>query len=109
LVAQAQNIATCFDPEEQPIAPDLVDHDAEMASNYGDDDGQDVGLEPAPVQPPPPRQETAYSIEFLHSLQIPGLPLSKLILKEGVPIVLLWNLNPFAGLCNGTCLLIKKL
>ncbi|PHT65107.1 hypothetical protein T459_29532 [Capsicum annuum] len=39
--------------------------------------------------------------DFLHSLNPPGLPPYKLTLKENCPIMLLRNLNPCEGLCNG--------
>ncbi|XP_075106751.1 uncharacterized protein LOC107828842 [Nicotiana tabacum] len=40
--------------------------------------------------------------DFLHSLDPPGLPPYKLTLKENCPVILLRNLNPCEGLCNGT-------
>nr|XP_009764813.1 PREDICTED: ATP-dependent DNA helicase RRM3-like isoform X1 [Nicotiana sylvestris]XP_009764814.1 PREDICTED: ATP-dependent DNA helicase RRM3-like isoform X1 [Nicotiana sylvestris]XP_009764815.1 PREDICTED: ATP-dependent DNA helicase RRM3-like isoform X1 [Nicotiana sylvestris]XP_009764817.1 PREDICTED: ATP-dependent DNA helicase RRM3-like isoform X1 [Nicotiana sylvestris]XP_009764818.1 PREDICTED: ATP-dependent DNA helicase RRM3-like isoform X1 [Nicotiana sylvestris]XP_009764819.1 PREDICTED: ATP- len=40
--------------------------------------------------------------DFLHSLDPPGLPPYKLTLKENCPVILLRNLNPCKGLCNGT-------
>ena len=43
-----------------------------------------------------------YQPEFLASLDASGLPLSKLKLKRGVPVMLLHNLDPANGLCNGT-------
>ena len=43
-----------------------------------------------------------YQPEFLASLDASGLPLSKLKLKRGVPVMLLRNLDPANGLCNGT-------
>ena len=46
--------------------------------------------------------------EFLATLNPSGLPPTKLQLKIGVPIILLRNLNPRQGLCNGTRLLITK-
>ena len=46
--------------------------------------------------------------EFLTTLNPSGLPPTKLQLKIGVPIILLRNLNPRQGLCNGTRLLITK-
>jgi ATP-dependent DNA helicase PIF1 len=50
-------------------------------------------------------QPQLYSPEFLRSLRIPGLPPGELKLKVGVPIILLRNLNPSEGLCNGTRLI----
>jgi len=46
-------------------------------------------------------QNQPYPIEFLNSLKASGLPLSKLVLKAGCPLMLLWNLEPSKRLCNG--------
>ena len=43
-----------------------------------------------------------YPVEYLNSLTASGLPLSKLSLKIGCPVMLLRNLDPSRGLCNGT-------
>ncbi|KAG5578003.1 hypothetical protein H5410_058137 [Solanum commersonii] len=40
--------------------------------------------------------------DFLHTLYPAGLPPYKLVLKKNCPIILLRNLNPCEGLCNGT-------
>ena len=50
-----------------------------------------------------------YPIEFLNKLNPPGLPPHSLKLKVNTPVMLLRNLNPSAGLLNGTRLLIRKL
>jgi len=49
-----------------------------------------------------------YPIEFLNSFEISGLPPYKLLLKTGVSVMLLRNLQP-PILCNGTRLCIKTL
>jgi len=46
--------------------------------------------------------------EFLATLTPSGLPPAKLELKIGAPIILLRNLNPRQGLCNGTRLVITR-
>src|ERR1043165_8290251 len=52
-------------------------------------------------------QHQTYSPEFLRSLNIPELPPGELKLKLGIPIILMRNLNPSEGLCNGTRLICR--
>ena len=47
--------------------------------------------------------------EFLRSQTLSGLPLSRLNLKVGAPIILLRNLYPFSGECNGIWMIITRL
>ncbi|XP_026384039.1 uncharacterized protein LOC113279570 [Papaver somniferum] len=49
-----------------------------------------------------------YSSEFLQNLNPPGMPLFKLTLKIGCPVILMRNLSSSEGLCNGTRLLVTK-
>lgn len=49
------------------------------------------------------------SVEHLNNLKSSGIPPHVLRLKIGVPIMLLRNLNPSLGLCNGTRLVVKAL
>lgn len=53
--------------------------------------------------------EMSYPLEYLNSLEFPGLPAHRLCLKVGVPIMLLRNLNQKEGLCNGTRLIVTHL
>lgn len=48
-------------------------------------------------------------IEFLNSLTFSGIPKHELRLKVGCPIVLLRNICPSRGLCNGTRLIVTQL
>ncbi|XP_027157152.1 uncharacterized protein LOC113758538 [Coffea eugenioides] len=43
--------------------------------------------------------------DFLNIVHPPGLPTHELILKQNCPVILLRNLNPAQGLCNGTRLI----
>ena len=50
-----------------------------------------------------------YPIGYLNSLKAGGLPLARLALKVGCPVMLLRNLDPFIGLCNGTWLVVTEI
>ncbi|XP_020972971.1 ATP-dependent DNA helicase PIF1-like [Arachis ipaensis] len=50
-----------------------------------------------------------YGPELLNSINCSGLPPHKLILKVGVPVMLLRNIDQSSGLCNGTRLQVRKL
>jgi ATP-dependent exoDNAse (exonuclease V) alpha subunit len=43
-----------------------------------------------------------YPTEYLNSIDVPNLPPHELNLKVGTPIIILRNLDPSAGMCNGT-------
>jgi ATP-dependent DNA helicase PIF1 len=47
-----------------------------------------------------------YPFEFFNTLEVSGMPSHKLSFKIGTPVMLLRNLDPLVGLCNGTCLII---
>ena len=55
-----------------------------------------------------PRHQVDYE-DFLNSQNPNGLPPHKLLLKENCPIMLMRNLNPAEGLCNGTQLICREL
>ena len=50
-----------------------------------------------------------YNIEYLNTLSPTGLPNHRLFLKRGMPLMLMRNLNPKMGLCNGTRLIFDKI
>lgn len=54
-----------------------------------------------------PNQQGLY-IDFLNSVSPSGMPAHRLVLKENCPIMLLRNINPSTGLCNGTRLICKE-
>lgn len=47
--------------------------------------------------------------EFLNEIQCSGLPNHRLILKKGVPVILMRNIDLSSGLCNGTRLIVVEL
>jgi ATP-dependent DNA helicase PIF1 len=49
-----------------------------------------------------------YSSEFLNTLTPNGLPPHVLKLKKNCSVILLWNIDPANGLCNGTRLVIHN-
>jgi len=49
-----------------------------------------------------------YPSEFLNTLEVSGMPSHKLSLKIGAPMMLLHNLDPSVGLCNGTRLIVRR-
>ncbi|XP_074315582.1 uncharacterized protein LOC141651784 [Silene latifolia] len=52
---------------------------------------------------------TSYPTEYLNSLVLQGVPRHELKLKVGMPVMLLRNISPVRGLCNGTRLIITRL
>ena len=49
-----------------------------------------------------------FNVEYLHSLTPNGFPPHSLSLKPGMPLMLLRNINPREGLCNGTKLVFER-
>jgi ATP-dependent DNA helicase PIF1 len=47
-----------------------------------------------------------YPSEFLNTLEVSGMPSHKLVLKIGAPVIMLRNLDPLVGLCNGMRLIV---
>src|SRR6266850_1645298 len=79
----------------------LLEHlPGEQHTFYGADQAQTDGVEAG-------REEITR--EFLQTIDLSGLPPSILGLKFGAPVMMLRNLRPQQGLCNGTRLLITHL
>jgi ATP-dependent DNA helicase PIF1 len=49
-----------------------------------------------------------YPSEFLNTLEVSGMLSHKLSFKIGTPVMLLHNLDPSVGLCNGTHLIVRR-
>ena len=58
------------------------------------------------MESPSSQQNENIPIEFLHTLNTSGLLVAHLQLKVGCPIIILRNIDPHRGLCNGTCAII---
>nr|XP_025692729.1 ATP-dependent DNA helicase PIF1-like [Arachis hypogaea] len=56
-----------------------------------------------------PGEEKIISVLIRHVIMCSGLPNHSLKLKIGVPIILLRNIDPAGGLCNGTRLVVRDL
>nr|XP_043620270.1 ATP-dependent DNA helicase PIF1-like [Erigeron canadensis] len=54
-------------------------------------------------------EQALYAPEILNGFKVSGIPNHKLVLKEGVPVMLLRNIDQSNGLCNGTRLRITRL
>ena len=54
------------------------------------------------MESPSSQQNENIPVKFLHTLNASGLPVAHLQLKVGCPIIILHNIDPHHGLCNGT-------
>ena len=55
------------------------------------------------------RESVNFPTEYLNTINASGLPPHKLTIKIGSPLILLRNINPKQGLCNGTRLVLKQI
>ena len=74
---------------------------ARLGQNYGVSEQHQAELREA--------FERGYPVEFLNSLDISGMPSHKLSAKRGAVLMLLRNLSPRDGLCNGTRFLLTRM
>ncbi|XP_022019618.1 uncharacterized protein LOC110919663 [Helianthus annuus] len=56
-----------------------------------------------------PLHQDLYNPDVLNSVKVSGLPNHRLVLKLGIPVLLLRNIDQQNGLCNGTRLQITRL
>jgi PIF1-like helicase len=56
-----------------------------------------------------PNDVNIYPAEFLHTQTPSGVPPHVLLLKPGTVVMLIRNLNPKKGLCNGTRMIVRDL
>ena len=55
-----------------------------------------------------PEDNFRFNTEYLNTLRPNGFPQHQLCLKSGMPLMLLRNINPRQGLCNGTRLIFDR-
>ena len=53
--------------------------------------------------------EEKFPEEVLNNFTPSGMPPHKLYMEEGTPLLLLRNLDPAHGACNGTCMIVRKM
>ncbi|GJY72120.1 ATP-dependent DNA helicase PIF1-like protein [Tanacetum coccineum] len=53
--------------------------------------------------------ESLYTTEFLNTIKMFGIPHHKLVLKIGVPVMCMRNIDQRGGLCNGTRLQVLRM
>jgi ATP-dependent DNA helicase PIF1 len=56
-----------------------------------------------------PNVDVLHTEDILNAITQPNYSEQRRVLKVGMPVILMWNLNPGMGLCNGTRLLITRL
>jgi ATP-dependent DNA helicase PIF1 len=56
-----------------------------------------------------PNVDMLYTEDILNAITQPNYPEHRLVLKVGMPVILMRSLNQGIGLCNGTRLLITRL
>ncbi|XP_063945878.1 uncharacterized protein LOC108212277 [Daucus carota subsp. sativus] len=78
---------------------DIIPGDA--ATYYSVDSAEDFGGTDDDLK-------SAFPVEYLNSLSVPGLPAHDLKLKVGAVVMLMRNLNQTLGLCNGTRMIVTK-
>ena len=56
----------------------------------------------------PSQENPEIPVEFLNTMDVPGLPLYQLRLKEKMPIMVIRNINKKRNICNGTRLIVER-
>ena len=80
-----------------------------VIKNFNKDEPTHVYLSADSVEDRDSVHQNLYPVEFLNTLTPSGTPPHRLVLKVGAPIILLRNLSPAEGLCNGTRLIVRGL
>ncbi|XP_045831046.1 uncharacterized protein LOC123922366 [Trifolium pratense] len=78
----------------------LIDDDENVYLRYDSPNNDNSGFD---------KPDDIHTPEFLNTIVCSGLPNHKLILKFGVSVMLLRNIDPAHGLCNETRLIVTKM
>ena len=81
---------------------DVDDINEEMLSKFPGEEKEFMSADSVKSNNENGEGELLYPVEFLNSIKCSGLPLHKLQLKVGCPVMILRNLNPGEGVCNGS-------
>jgi hypothetical protein len=81
---------------------DVDDINEEMLSQFPGEEKQIFSADSIKGNNKNGEGELLYPVEYLNSINCSGLPLHKLQLKVGCPVMILRNLNPGEGVCNGS-------
>ena len=95
--------------ERAVLAPLHVDVNEINDKMTADFPGEAWTLHSADEMDPTTPKVARVATEVLNSCNSPGLPMHKLHLKKNMPIMLMRNLRPERGLCNGTRLIVKNI
>lgn len=89
---------------------DIVMHlNSEMLGKFPGEKQVLLGADSVQFDDPGMNELQPYAPEYLNSLTSSSLPLAHLALKVGCPVMLLRNMDPPHGLCNGTRLRVSEI
>ena len=89
---------------------DIVMHlNSQILQKFPGDEQVLLSADSVQFDDPGMNEHQPYSPEYLNSLVSSSLPLAHLALKVGCPVMLLRNMDPSRGLCNGTRLRVSEI
>jgi hypothetical protein len=91
-----------------PRNTDVADLNAAILSRLPGSESTFYSADSAETEPGINSEPDDIPVEFLWSIDASGLPPGELHLKQGCPLILLRNLAPARGLCNGTRLILQR-
>ena len=80
----------------------MDDINSEMLKQFPGEEREFLSADSAKKNGENGNDDLLYPVEYLNSINCSGLPLAKLKLKVGCPVMILRNMNPGEGVCNGS-------